>query len=89
MQKDAVRFSDVCFRYHSIEGETLALDHINLDIQEGEFIGIVGPSGCGKSTLLSLVSGLITPTSGEVTVREVPIRAPSQKVAYKIGRAHV
>ena len=84
MQKEAVSFSDVCFRYHSIEGETLALDHINLDIQEGEFIGIVGPSGCGKSTLLSLVSGLITPTSGEVTVRGVPIRAPSQKVAYML-----
>lgn len=45
-----------------------ALDHINLEIQEGEFVGIMGPSGAGKSTLLNIFSTIDTPTSGEITI---------------------
>lgn len=54
--------------YHSIDSETTALEDINLDINEQEFISVVGPSGCGKTTLLSLVSGLLKPTTGEILV---------------------
>ena len=43
-----------------------ALNHLNLDIQPGEFVAVMGPSGCGKSTLLHLVGGLDQPTSGRV-----------------------
>ncbi|MEC0238644.1 ABC transporter ATP-binding protein [Paenibacillus dokdonensis] len=45
-----------------------ALQHINLQIQEGEFVGIMGPSGAGKSTLLNIFSTIDTPTSGEITI---------------------
>ena len=45
-----------------------ALKDVSIDIQKGEFISLLGPSGCGKSTLLRIVSDLLTPTSGEVTV---------------------
>ncbi|MBP0725478.1 ABC transporter ATP-binding protein [Bacillus sp. RG28] len=45
-----------------------ALEDINLEIQEGEFIGIMGPSGAGKSTLLNIFSTIDTPTSGEITI---------------------
>jgi NitT/TauT family transport system ATP-binding protein len=51
-------------------GRTLpALDDATLDIAEGEFIALLGPTGCGKSTLLRVVSDLLRPTSGTVTVR--------------------
>ena len=47
--------------YHRLEGETLALSHIDFTIAAGEFLAVVGPSGCGKSTLLSLICGLLNP----------------------------
>lgn len=45
-----------------------ALENINLDIQEGEFVSLIGPSGCGKSTLLRMIADLIQPSSGQITV---------------------
>ena len=47
-------------------GEVIALNGVDLDIYENEFICVVGPSGCGKSTLLNIIAGLTEPTSGEV-----------------------
>ena len=46
----------------------LALENINLTIEEEEFVVLVGPSGCGKSTLLNMVGGLLAPTSGRIVV---------------------
>ncbi len=52
------------FRTESVE--TTALNSVNLEINEGEFVAIMGPSGCGKSTLLNLLGLLDNPTSGEL-----------------------
>ncbi len=46
--------------------DTIAVDNFNLTVPDGELIGLLGPSGCGKSTTLYMISGLQTPTSGEV-----------------------
>ena len=58
---------------------TFALSPVNLTVEEGEFISIVGPSGCGKSTLLRLVAGLLTPTSGKLSLDGVDIRGTDAK----------
>lgn len=67
----------------------LALESINLDIQNGEFVFLVGPSGAGKSTLLRLLSREYLPTSGKIIVDEVDVSKlkPSQIPLYrrKIG----
>jgi NitT/TauT family transport system ATP-binding protein len=46
---------------------TQALTHINLDIQDGEFVSFIGPSGCGKSTLLKMIANLYLPTAGSIS----------------------
>jgi NitT/TauT family transport system ATP-binding protein len=53
-----------------------ALDDINLEIAEKEFVAIVGPSGCGKTTCLRIVAGFESPTSGIVSVNGKPVTAP-------------
>lgn len=55
---------------------TRALEPIDLDIADNDFITILGPSGCGKSTLLRIVAGLDTATSGQVLVDGVPVTKP-------------
>jgi putative ABC transport system ATP-binding protein len=51
--------------YTTEEVETTALNNINLEIKEGEFVAIMGPSGCGKSTLLNILGLLDNPSNGE------------------------
>lgn len=50
--------------YHSLKGETKALNNISFEVNDGEFISILGPSGCGKSTLLNIISGLLKASTG-------------------------
>lgn len=56
---------------------TNALQDINLELHQGEFISLVGTSGCGKSTMLRLIAGLITPTYGKLSVNGRDIDGPS------------
>jgi NitT/TauT family transport system ATP-binding protein len=57
-------------------GRVLALDHLNLDVSEGEFAAVVGPSGCGKSSLMKLVTGLLFPTNGAIEVAGNDVDGP-------------
>ena len=57
-----VRLQDLCKHF----GDVIAVDNVNLDIEEGEFITLLGPSGCGKTTTLRMIAGLEMPTSGTV-----------------------
>jgi ABC-type sugar transport system ATPase subunit len=61
----AVRLEAVAKRYPNGH---IAIRHVDLDIDDGEFLVLVGPSGCGKSTLLRLIAGLDTPTSGRIVI---------------------
>ena len=61
-------------------GSTTALSHINLDIEEGHIIGLLGPNGSGKTTLIKILNGLLTPSAGEVYIKEAPVGTESKKV---------
>lgn len=62
--------------FRSQSRDTIALESINLDIQEGEFVSIVGTSGCGKSTLLNIIAGLTDFTEGSVLLNNKEINGP-------------
>ncbi len=53
-------------KYHTKDGEILAIKNININVLEGEFISLVGSSGCGKSTLLNIIANLDTLSEGEI-----------------------
>lgn len=68
-----VKIDNVKMVFNTRKGEMTALNGVNLDIHENEFITVVGPSGCGKSTLLNIIAGLLKPTSGEVLCNGKPV----------------
>ena len=53
------------------DSTTVAVDHFNLEIEDGEFIVLVGPSGCGKSTTLRMIAGLEGLTEGDIHIGEI------------------
>lgn len=65
---EVIKLSNVNKVYRTKEIETIALENVNIDINEGEFVSIMGPSGCGKSTLLNIIGLLDKPTGGTVTI---------------------
>lgn len=68
--------------YRSRGAQVVALDGIDLNIAEGEFVTIVGPSGCGKSTLLNLIVGLLRSSSGQITFNGKRIDGICTKIGY-------
>lgn len=60
----------LCKFYGTGENQVKAVNHVNIQIQQGEFVAIVGKSGSGKSTLLHMLGGLDTPTSGSVILSD-------------------
>lgn len=63
-----VEFRDVVKTYGTGEGLQMAVDHVNFEIEEGEFVVILGQSGAGKSTVLNMLGGMDQPTEGTVLV---------------------
>ena len=74
MSNDFFRMTDIVKTYHMGDEEQTVLKHVNLTIDEGEFLSVLGPSGSGKSTLMNIIGCLDTPTSGEYVLRGRAIR---------------
>ena len=73
-----IRFENVSKTFIRPDGETVqALNNIELNINQGDFVCLIGPSGCGKSTMLRLLAGLDTPTGGAVYLDEEKVTKPS------------
>ncbi|RYF66704.1 MAG: ATP-binding cassette domain-containing protein, partial [Comamonadaceae bacterium] len=65
---------------------TVALQPVDLSIQEGEFVTLLGPSGCGKSTLLKMIAGLLEPTDGRLLLWRKPVAASLEGAAQGDGK---
>lgn len=83
---EAISLSDICFSYHQ-NGKPI-LTRINLLIKRGDRVGFVGKTGCGKSTLMDIVMGLLTPTSGNMSVDGTVVGHNNQQ-AWRANVAHV
>ena len=75
-----IEFKDVTKEYAQ---DIKALDHLNLNISDGEFVFVVGPSGSGKSTFLKLLTKEEEPTSGEILINDVSLgKMKKRKIPY-------
>ena len=73
----AVTVAGLEHEFRTRDGAVRALDRIDLTIEPGDFVTLAGPSGCGKTTLLRILAGLVTPSTGDVTVGGRAVRGPS------------
>ncbi len=77
--KPLIELKKVSKAYDVASGEFLALKEVDMQASAGEFVAVVGKSGSGKSTLINMITGIDTPTSGEVFVAETPVHAMDQE----------
>lgn len=84
-----IRLHNIQKIYRTRAIETLALDNINLEVKEGEFISIMGPSGCGKSTLLNVIGLLDEPSTGSVELGGQQILDYNSRSIAKFRNKHL
>ena len=88
-RKRAFVIRGVTKSYHAGEVEVPALRGIDMELFEGELLGLVGPSGSGRSTLLNILGGLDAPTSGRVFFHDLELTALSDRALTAYRREHV
>ncbi len=83
-----IRTENLTRIFRTDEVETIALNGVNLEVKDGEFIAIMGPSGCGKSTLLNILGLLDSPTEGKYWLDDVEVGhlKERERTAYRKGR---
>ena len=80
--KNLLEITDLSLSYHSKQSETKALENVNFNILDNDFVSIVGPSGCGKTTILSLIAGLLVPSSGEIILDGKKVTGVNTEIGY-------
>ena len=65
IEQNMIKVENLSKSFRTEEVETIALDNVTFNVEDGEFVAIMGPSGCGKSTLLNILGLLDNPTSGQ------------------------
>ena len=89
MEEQILTLEHISLSYHTMEGETKALQDLNFSVKPGEFVALVGPSGCGKSTILNLISGLLKPEEGTLLSYGRPIAENNLHIGYMLQRDHL
>ncbi|MFW6289373.1 MAG: ABC transporter ATP-binding protein [Mariniphaga sp.] len=84
-----IKTVDLVKVFRTEEIETTALNKVNLEIQKGEFVGIMGPSGCGKSTLLNIVGLLDTPSKGKMFFDNVDVSSFKERQRTHLRKGNI
>lgn len=78
----SIQLANITVSFPTRSGKLLALEDINLEIPEGNFVTIIGPSGCGKSTLLNIIAKVVKPTSGNIILNNLDSTSFSQPISF-------
>ena len=81
-----IQINDLSKVFRTSEVETVALNHVSLDIEEGEFVAIMAPSGCGKSTLLNILGLLDNPTEGSYQLMGQEVATLQEKERTRVRK---
>jgi putative ABC transport system ATP-binding protein len=84
-----IKTKDLTKIYTTEEVETTALNNINLDVKEGEYVAIMGPSGCGKSTLLNVLGMIDQPSSGDYLFFEEEVSKYSERQRANLRKNNI
>ena len=84
-----IKITDMEKIYRTEEVETVALNKMNLEVNEREFVAIMGPSGCGKSTLLNILGMLDEPTSGSFLFNDIEVSKFSENKRSDLRKANI
>jgi ABC-2 type transport system ATP-binding protein len=77
----AIELAALCKAFGTLQ----AVDHLTLSVEQGEIFGLLGPNGSGKTTTINVISGLSTPTSGEVRVMGYDVRRHARRIRQMLG----
>ena len=84
-----IQINDISKVFRTSEVETVALNHVNLEVKEGEFVAIMGPSGCGKSTLLNILGLLDNPTEGSYKLLGEEVAGLHEKERTRVRKGKI
>ncbi|MDB2387403.1 ABC transporter ATP-binding protein [Shewanella sp.] len=81
MSDFAIQARQLCRNF----GELTAIDNLNLEVEKGQIYGLLGPNGCGKTTAMRMLTGLLLPSSGTVSVLGLNLPGDAEKLRLKMG----
>ncbi len=84
-----IKIENLCKTFRTTEVETIALNKVNLEVKEKEFVAIMGPSGCGKSTLLNILGLLDNPTSGNYYLDDKEVGHLKEKDRTNVRKGNI
>lgn len=81
-----LQLKNVSLTYQTKDDEINAIDNLSFYCNKGDFVSIIGPSGCGKTTVLSIIAGLISPTSGSVSIEGKTPNPKNGNIGYMLQK---
>ncbi len=83
---DFIKLENLSLTYHTKKNETLAIKNLSFTANNGDFVALIGPSGCGKTSILSLIAGLLSKSSGKITIDGKEINGPDNDIGYMLQK---